>query len=486
MALSAWTLTFILAPQAQGRVQTKMSEFMKPPPQVIHGRIRPAVCLQMTKEGLTNTLLIVDDNQENLYMLRVLLSANGFKVESASNGAEALELARRSPPDMIISDILMPVMDGFSLCRAWKEDERLKKIPFVFYTATYTAPQDEDFALSLGADRFIIKPVEPDRFMALIRETCKNLDAGKPVVPPEPVEQAEYYKEYNAVLIRKLEDKMLQLEEANRNLECDISERKRIEEELRKSRNELELRVQERTAELEIYMKKLQQTNQDLQDFVFMASHDIKEPLRKITAFGNILERDHSSCLGGEGKDCLDRMLNATERMQSLLKSLLDYSRVTRREERFTQVDLGAIVKEVLSDLETVIEKTGAKVQVSCLPTVEADPTDMRQLLQNLIGNALKYHREASKPIVKVSSASIGTEFYEILVEDNGIGFEEKHLDRIFAPFQRLHGRSSQYEGTGIGLAICHKIVERHRGIITARSTPGAGTTFTVKLPVSQ
>ena len=178
-----------------------------------------------------STLLIVDDNEQNLYMLQVLLSANGFQVEQASNGAEALERARRVPPDMIISDILMPVMDGFALCRSCKEDERLKNIPFVFYTATYTDPKDEDFALSLGADRFIIKPVEPDKFLALLWETIKNYEADKPVAPRQSVEEAEYYKEYNAALIRKLEDKMLQLQEANRILERDITERKRAEAE---------------------------------------------------------------------------------------------------------------------------------------------------------------------------------------------------------------------------------------------------------------
>ncbi len=182
-----------------------------------------------------STLLIVDDNQQNLYMLKVLLSANGFQVELASNGVEALEQARRAPPDMIISDILMPVMDGFALCRAWKEDERLKDIPFVLYTATYTDPKDEDFALRLGADRFIIKPVEPDRFLALLREAIETHKAGQPSAPRQPVEEAEYYREYNAALVRKLEDKMLQLAEANRILERDIAERKRTEEVLRAS-----------------------------------------------------------------------------------------------------------------------------------------------------------------------------------------------------------------------------------------------------------
>ena len=164
-------------------------------------------------------LLIVDDKQQDLYMLQVLLSTNDFAVELASNGVEALEQARRAPPDMIISDILMPVMDGFSLCRAWKEDERLKGIPFVFYTATYTDPKDEDFALSLGAERFIVKPVEPDKFLALLRETIETHEAGKLAAPREPIEEeAEYYKEYNAALIRKLEAKVLQLKQAHQRL----------------------------------------------------------------------------------------------------------------------------------------------------------------------------------------------------------------------------------------------------------------------------
>jgi len=179
-------------------------------------------------------LLIADDNPQSLYLLQVLLSANGFELELASNGTEALEQARRAPPDMIISDILMPVMDGFALCRACKQDERLKDIPFIFYTATYTDPKDEEFALSLGAERFIVKPVEPDKFLALLRETIEAHAAGKLVAPREPIaEEAEYYRQYNAALIRKLEDKALQLEATNRALELDIAERKWAEEALR-------------------------------------------------------------------------------------------------------------------------------------------------------------------------------------------------------------------------------------------------------------
>jgi signal transduction histidine kinase/CheY-like chemotaxis protein len=166
-----------------------------------------------------NKILIVDDNAQNLYMLEILLKTNGFEVESASNGIEALELANKSLPEMVISDILMPGMDGFSLCRKWMVDERLKSIPFIFYTATYTDPKDEAFALGLGARRFLIKPIAPDDFLAAVQEVFQSYSSWKQVDSPQPVQEEEtYYKEYNQILIHKLEDKMKQLEQANRRL----------------------------------------------------------------------------------------------------------------------------------------------------------------------------------------------------------------------------------------------------------------------------
>jgi len=165
-------------------------------------------------------ILIVDDNEEALYMLRFLLQENDYQVDIATNGLEALEKARAERPDMIIADIFMPVMDGFQLCREWKRDEELKEIPFVFYTATYTDPKDEELALHLGADRFIVKPMEPDVFVGILREVIKEYEEGRLVPPKEPIEEeAVYLKEYNEALVRKLEDKMLQLEEANRALQ---------------------------------------------------------------------------------------------------------------------------------------------------------------------------------------------------------------------------------------------------------------------------
>ncbi len=246
----------------------------------------------------------------------------------------------------------------------------------------------------------------------------------------------------------------------------DITERKRAEEELKS------------------YAARLEQSNQALQDFAFIASHDLNEPLRKVISFGNLLRQKHKDSLGPAGNDYLNRMLDATQRMQSLLTSLLEYSRVTMNQEPFQEADLHALVHEVLSDLEVRIAKTGGEVQVGELPVAAADPAQMRQLFQNLIGNALKFHKPDERPIVRVRSVSITDSGCQIIVEDNGIGFDEQYLERIFAPFQRLHDRNSRYEGSGMGLAICKRIVERHGGTLAARSEPGKGSTFIVTLPV--
>jgi PAS domain S-box-containing protein len=268
-------------------------------------------------------------------------------------------------------------------------------------------------------------------------------------------------------------------------INLDISARQQIEDELRKSRDELELRVEERTAEIRTFMTKLEHSNQALQDFASIASHDLQEPLRKVISFGNMLRQKYNDSLGQTGNDYLSRILGATERMQSLLKGLLEYSRVTTKADPFVEVDLRKIVGEVLSDLEVRIHRTGAEVLVSELPLVHGDPTQLRQVFQNLIGNALKFHRDGEKPVIEVRSAETDGKL-QIVVEDNGIGFEEQYTDKIFAPFQRLHGRSSQYEGTGMGLAICKKIVERHGGSITAQSKPNEGARFIVTFPITQ
>jgi len=242
---------------------------------------------------------------------------------------------------------------------------------------------------------------------------------------------------------------------------------------------------------LEHKASELARSNAELEQFAFVASHDLQEPLRKIRAFGDRLRMKCETVLPAEGADYLGRMQNAAARMQTLIADLLTFSRVLSRTEPFEEVDLNQITREVLSDLEVQIEKTGAKIEVGALSKVEADPIQIRQLLQNLIGNALKFQLAGVKPHIEIAARVMPSDdeytfigpVCELTVKDNGIGFEEKYLEKIFAVFQRLHNRQ-EYEGTGIGLAVCRRIVDRHGGTITARSKPGEGATFIVRLPV--
>ena len=193
-----------------------------------------------------NKVLLVDDQEQNLYLLKALLGGNGYQVLEAANGAEALALARLNRPDVIISDILMPVMDGFSLCKEWKKDEGLRDIPFVFYTATYTSPKDQEFGLSLGAARFIVKPVEMEQFISILRQLITEVESGTLTATEKPLqEEATYYRMYNEALIRKLEDKMLELEKANHALEEDITERQRAEIEITRLLEESQRRLRQ-------------------------------------------------------------------------------------------------------------------------------------------------------------------------------------------------------------------------------------------------
>ena len=246
----------------------------------------------------------------------------------------------------------------------------------------------------------------------------------------------------------------------------DIRERKRAEEELRSA------------------LRRLEQSNRELEDFAYVASHDLQEPLRKIQAFGDLLRSRHAAALPDQARDYIERMQSAARRMQVLINDLLSFSRVTTKAQPFVRVDLGAVARDVVRDLEVRAHETGGEIRIGPMPVIDADPLQMRQLLQNLTGNALKFHRPGVPPCVEVRG-EIEHGRCRITVSDNGIGFDEKYAERIFTIFERLHPRE-KYEGTGIGLAICRKIAERHGGEIRARGVPGAGATFVVTLPVKQ
>jgi PAS domain S-box-containing protein len=271
-------------------------------------------------------------------------------------------------------------------------------------------------------------------------------------------------------LERLVNERTAALSATNRTLRAEIQEREKAQDRERLTATEL------------------RRSNEELEKFAYVASHDLQEPLRKIQAFGDRLRTKSAAALGEQGREYVERMLNSADRMRALINDLLTFSRVSTKPQAVAPVDLNGVVAGVLADLEERVTQTGARVSVGPLPTLEADPLQMRQLFQNLIGNALKFQRPGVAPEVTVVAGPVpGTaeECWRIEVADNGIGFDDVYLDRIFQVFQRLHGRG-EYEGTGIGLAVCRKIVERHGGAITARGRPGEGSAFIITLPARQ
>ena len=285
-----------------------------------------------------------------------------------------------------------------------------------------------------------------------------------------------------SVPINRLRDAASRVRDGDLDTVIDIRSRDEIGD-LALSFSQMTRGLKERTAGLE-------RSNAELEEFAYISSHDLQEPLRKIRAFASRLEATQAESFDDTGRDYLARMTNAAARMQALIDDLLSYAKISSKGGVFRSVDLNRIAEEVLEDLEVAIEEAAAQLEVGDLPTVDADPTQMRQLLQNLVGNAIKFRRPGEPAVVRVggidgaageSNAEEDRDSVRFVVEDDGIGFEPQYADRIFNVFQRLHGRS-EYEGTGIGLAVCMKIAQRHGGTITATGQPGQGARFVVSI----
>jgi signal transduction histidine kinase len=392
-----------------------------------------------TGAGPRPRVLFADDNADLRDYVGRLLEAV-YDVHAVADGEAALAAALAAPPDLVLSDIMMPGLDGFELLQALRKEPKTATIPVILLSAR-AGEESRIEGLEAGADDYLTKPFSARELVARVRTNLEMARSRRESV----------------------------------RLEERLKAEERTAEELREQAGVLEFWFRERTAEL-------QRSNQALQDFAAIASHDLQEPLRKVNTFASMLKQKYCDSLGEPGTGYLERVLDANQRMQSLLTALLEYSRISTKADPFVEVELTKVIHEVLSDLEVRIQGTGGEVHVGELPVIQADPTQMRQLFQNLIGNGLKFHREEEKPLVSILS-STSKRTFQIVVEDNGIGFEEQYLEKIFAPFQRLHGKNSQYEGTGMGLAICKKIVERHGGSITARSEPGKGSKFLITLP---
>lgn len=396
-------------------------------------------------------ILVVDDSQVIRKTLNKRLQVQGYAVTEAKSGSEALERLKKEAFDLILLDVIMPDMDGNETLQEIRKLFGPAQLPVIMSTAM---DQSDDMVVSfrLGASDYVTKPIN------------------------FPVLQARVATQ-------------IALKRAADQLQQEIQERRQAQDELKMANESLERRVAERTADLqkakddmETQAEELARFNSELQDFAYVASHDLQEPLRKIQAFGDRLKSKFADALSDTGQDYIARMQSAADRMSELVSDLLSFSRVTTRARPFERVNLGDAAQAAFGEFASEVTATKAELELGTLPTIDADRSQIRQLLVNLIDNALKFRRPEVSPRIRIHAETAGG-LCRLTVEDNGIGFDSKYTDRIFRVFQRLHGRGD-YSGTGIGLAICRKLVERHGGSIEASGAPGEGASFTVTLPL--
>lgn len=413
-------------------------------------------------------ILIVDDHQQNLYMLRFLLESNGHEVETAVNGREALEQARISPPEMIVTDILMPVMDGFTLCRKWHKDKRLKKIPLVFYTATYTDEKDKKLGLSLGAVRFIVKPMEPAGLYSILEEVIEEYETGRlATVKADMAEEPVFLKQYNERLVQKLEDKMMELEEANQRLEAEVAAR---------------------TVELRAALEEARAADRLKSQFVSDINHELRTPLNNVILYLSFLERGQPE----KRTDYLSILRRETERLQWLISQLLDFSRLEadRVATNLVAVDLNEVAGTLVSDRRQLVGDKNLTLDFTPapdLPPALADQKLLFQVLTNLLSNAINYTLPVGGIMVRTAvEEKDGREWVTITVEDNGLGISEEEQGQLFNRFFRGSAADvTNASGAGLGLSICGEIMNRLGGEITVESELGRGSTFTLWLQLA-
>lgn len=409
-------------------------------------------------------ILIVDDKNENLFSLKSLLQLYAYETDTASSGEEALKKILKNEYSVIILDVQMPDMDGYEVAEAISGLNKTRDIPIIFLSAVNINKRFITKGYDSGGVDYITKPFDNDLLLLKVR-TFYRLYQQK--------------KELKAV------------EDALRD---EIEIRKRSQQEVEQINSLLEFKVEERTRDLLQLNIDLENRNAELAQYAYLASHDLQEPLRKIITFIKIIEEKYLAAMP-EAKLEISKVITSSERMRNLINALLSYSKLSTAS-FFTIVNLNEVIKDALADLELTVKEKQAVIAVDMLPDIEAVPGQMRQLFQNLLSNALKFSKTTISPEIKISNelvnelsleASAATEgrYIRICICDNGIGLDELYFEKIFVIFQRLHGKT-QYEGTGIGLAIVKKIIENHHGIIGVQSKEGEGATFTVLLPVKQ
>ena len=408
-------------------------------------------------------ILLVDDREDNLLSIETILEPDGYKFVKANSGRQALKiLLTEFDFALILMDVKMPNLNGFETASLIYEREKLKHIPIVFITANNYGEENIFKGYRTGAVDYIYKPINPELLRAKVSVFV------------------DLYQKTHRLLAQ--EQKLVAI---NKNLQIEIHERKASEE-----------RVKELNRQLLENIARLESANKDLDRFAFMASHDLQEPLRKIRIFSDLLYVKYKELLDEDGKMNIVRIQGAAERMQALIKDILTFSKISIEKGSFVKTSLNTVVDEVLSELESTVQEKSAKIIVDKLPSLQVNPGLIRPLFYNLISNALKYCKKNIPPVVNIRSEMPANgqtldakqpehKYCRIYIQDNGIGFDQKYSEEIFGMFKRLH-LNTEYEGTGIGLALCKKIVEEHNGFISAKSKVNEGSTFIISLPVKQ
>jgi len=413
-------------------------------------------------------LLIVDDFPNNRKLLRAALEAEGHRVAEAGDGVEALDVLARDCVDAVISDILMPRMDGFRLCHQIRKGEKLNcGIPVVLYSATYNSPSDRDLARTVGADCYLLKPAPTAAILGAVREAQKKA-ADRPPANGTGVDETYVLEQYSAALVRKLEQRNSELQDALAQLQT-------AHEQILELNQNLETRVAQRTAALAA-------ANEELDAFSFSVSHDLRAPLLHIDGFAQLLRESTAERLDEESRKYLEYIVTAAKRMGELIHALLTFARTSRVQLNVADIDLEEVLEGALAALQGDTQSRNIQWQRSRLPKARADATLLEQVFVNLIGNAVKYTRTRDPAVIEIGARPGRADEVVVFLRDNGVGFDLRHADRLFSVFQRLH-RADEFEGTGIGLANAHRIVTRHGGAIWAEAAVGRGATFFFSLP---
>lgn len=448
-------------------------------------------------------ILIVEDSATQAERLKYILERNGYRYATARNGREALALIATSPPSLVISDIVMPEMNGYELCRNLKQDEQMKTIPVILLTSL-SDPVDVVKGLESGADYFIFKPYDERYLLSRVAYIIANQHLRETETTRMGVEVfftgRKFFitsdrlqilnlllSTYETAVERNRElstardelrhlNETLELKVAQRTaaLEMEITDRQVADAEVRRLNAELEQRVQDRTAQLEMM-------NQELEAFSYSVSHDLRTPLRHIDGYAGLLQEHSGQQLDERGRNYLATISDAAGNMGRLIEDLLEFSRMGRTDLRHSKIDLKAMLADVRRELEFETKDRTIKWDIAPLPSVEADPAMLRQVFVNLLGNSIKYTRTRAIAEITVGSETTSKETV-FFVRDNGVGFDMKYATKLFGVFQRLH-RAEEFEGTGIGLANVRRIMIRHGGRVWAEGRSDAGATFYLALP---